>query len=73
MRVARSLSRRVSEFRKGLGLTQEQFARRARLDRLTVLRIENGQGTRNLDTLAKLSRLLGAPLDELAALQRKSS
>lgn len=49
----------VAEIRKGLGLTQEEFAKVLALTRRQVAEIEAGTANPTLDTMEKIGRLFG--------------
>ncbi len=61
----KALSRRVRARRKALGVSQEQLAFDANLDRTYVSQIERGIGNPSLLVLCKLSTVLGVNLQEL--------
>ncbi|WP_416797460.1 helix-turn-helix transcriptional regulator [Ciceribacter azotifigens] len=49
----------VAEIRKGIGMTQEEFARMLGLTRRQVAEIETGAANPTLETLVKIGRLFG--------------
>lgn len=49
----------VVEIRRGLGLTQDEFAKTLSLTRRQVAEIEAGTANPTLETLGKIGRLLG--------------
>ncbi len=49
----------VAEIRKGIGMTQEEFAKTLSLTRRQVAEIEAGTANPTLDTLVKIGRLFG--------------
>lgn len=49
----------VVEIRRGLGLTQDEFARTLSLTRRQVAEIEAGTANPTLETLGKIGRLFG--------------
>lgn len=49
----------VSDIRKGIGMTQEEFARALSLTRRQVAEIEAGAANPTLETLEKIGRLFG--------------
>ena len=61
----KALARRVRIRRKALGISQEQLAFDANLDRTYVSQIERGIGNPSLLVLCKLSTVLGINLQEL--------
>lgn len=58
---------RVREFRKALGLRQEDLAARAGVSRQTVVNLENRRHVPETATLAKIAKALGVSLGELLA------
>jgi len=56
---------RVAEIRAQRGLTQEALAGRARINRVTLARLERAQHPPNLDTLERIARALGVGLVDL--------
>ncbi len=59
------LSEKIQNLRKGLGLTQEQFAERLFVSRTAVSKWENGRGAPSMDSLRLISKLCSVTLDEL--------
>ncbi|WP_408629693.1 helix-turn-helix domain-containing protein [Anaeromyxobacter oryzisoli] len=61
------LGPRVRELRKRHGLSQEELARRAEMDRADLSRLETSAGPRNfgVERLEKLARALGIPVADL--------
>ena len=60
------LSKRVKEYRKQKGLTQQKLAEKTGLSFNTITKIEQGIGdSPTLKTLLKLADVLGVGLDEL--------
>ncbi|QFY60652.1 helix-turn-helix transcriptional regulator [Rhizobium grahamii] len=49
----------VAELRKGIGMTQDEFAKIIGLTRRQVAEIEAGAANPTLETLAKIGRLFG--------------
>lgn len=64
-RVAEHLARNLLGLRHARGLTQHELARTASVPRSTVANLESGSGNPSLAVLVKVSRALGAPIDEL--------
>ena len=64
-RVAEHLARNLLGLRHARGLTQQELARTASVPRSTVANLESGSGNPSLAVLVKVSRALGAPIDEL--------
>jgi len=49
----------VAEIRKGIGMTQEEFAKMLSLTRRQVAEIETGTANPTVETLEKIGRLFG--------------
>jgi transcriptional regulator with XRE-family HTH domain len=64
-RVAAHLARNLLGLRHARGLTQHELARASALPRSTITNLESGGGNPSLAVLVKVSRALGAPIDEL--------
>jgi transcriptional regulator with XRE-family HTH domain len=61
------LGKRIKEYRKKKGLSQQKLAEKSSLSFNTITRIEQGMGNSpTLKTLVKLADVLGVGLDELA-------
>jgi len=56
---------RVAEIRARRGLTQESLAAKARINRVTLARLERAQHPPNLDTLERIARALGVAVVNL--------
>ena len=56
---------RVAEIRARRGLTQESLAAKARINRVTLARLERAQHPPNLDTLERSARALGVAVVDL--------
>jgi transcriptional regulator with XRE-family HTH domain len=56
---------RVVQFRQARGLSQEALAKKARLNRVTLARLERALHPPNLDTLDRIARALGVELADL--------
>ena len=56
---------RIAEIRAQRGLTQESLAARARINRVTLARLERALHPPNLDTLVRIARALGVDLVDL--------
>lgn len=63
-RAAVTLGEHVRTWRKLQGLTAQQVAERAGINRTTLSRLENGEGTVRLDAFIEVARALGQ-LDRL--------
>jgi len=67
------LSKRVKEYRKQKGLTQQKLAEKTGLSFNTITKIEQGIGdSPTLKTLLKLSEALEIGLDELVGIKRRN-
>jgi len=65
------LAKRVKEFRKQKGLTQQKLAEKTGLSFNTITKIEQGIGdSPTLKTLLKLSEVLEIDLDELVGIRK---
>jgi len=69
-RLLSTLAKRMKERRQVLGLSQEALADRSGLSSNFIARIEIGDKTPSLSTLAKLANALGTSVSELLADQR---
>jgi len=56
---------RVAEISARRGLTQESLAAKARINRVTLARLERAQHPPNLDTLERIARALGVAVVDL--------
>jgi transcriptional regulator with XRE-family HTH domain len=63
--VASHLARNLLGLRHARGLTQHELAASAGVPRSTIANLESGSGNPSLAVLVKVSRALGAPIDEL--------
>ena len=59
------LSENIFQFRKALGLSQEQLAEQVGVSRQSISKWETGQSAPELDKLVTLSRVFGISTDEL--------
>ena len=59
------LSENIVQFRKALGLSQEQLAEQVGVSRQSISKWETGQSVPDLDKLVTLSRVFGISTDEL--------
>ncbi len=55
----------IRRLRKARGLSQEALGRKAKVARLTVIRIETGTQSPKLDSLERLAKALGVKLRAL--------
>jgi transcriptional regulator with XRE-family HTH domain len=65
MDVLEKFGKRVREGRTALGLSQEKFADKAKLDRTYVSGIERGKRNVSLRNIAAIAKALGIPIAEL--------
>lgn len=63
--ICKTLGKRLREFRKQKGLSQEKLAEAADLNTTFVGSIERGQANPTLDTLCKLANALGIEVLDL--------
>ena len=59
------LSERILQFRKALGLSQEQLAEQVSVSRQSISKWETGQSSPELDKIVIMSRIFGISTDEL--------
>jgi transcriptional regulator with XRE-family HTH domain len=59
------LGKKIRCLRKGLGLTQETFAKRMGLPRTYASKVESGYTTPNLDTLQRIAAALEVKISDL--------
>ena len=65
MTATERVAARIAEIRVARGLTQEALAAKARLNRVTLARLERAMHPPNLDTLERIARALGVDLVDL--------
>jgi putative transcriptional regulator len=63
--VNRQIAERLKDLRLDLGLTQDQLAQYAGIDRKTVNRIENEHFSPSIDTLFRLATVFGVHPSEI--------
>lgn len=63
--ATRRVAERVTEIRVARNLSQEALARRARINRVTLARLEHALHPPRLDTLERLARALGVTVADL--------
>jgi transcriptional regulator with XRE-family HTH domain len=63
--VCRVLGGNVKTLRLSLGMSQEELAFQAEIDRTYVSQVERGVGNPSVLVLVKLSRILGVEVQEL--------
>jgi transcriptional regulator with XRE-family HTH domain len=61
----KQLGARIRKLRKSKDMSQAELAKRARLTRVYVTRLEAGQQDPSLSTINALARALGVPVTEL--------
>lgn len=61
-RVLLRVGRQIRRMRQGAGMTPAEFARKLRVSKEVVRRIEKGQRNLRLDTLFKIARIFGRHL-----------
>ena len=59
---------RISEYRRAMGLTQEELAEKLYVTRQAVSKWENGSSIPSIDTVYELSRLFSVSFEELLGL-----
>ncbi|OFV84479.1 MAG: hypothetical protein A2W26_01225 [Acidobacteria bacterium RBG_16_64_8] len=59
------MAARVAQFREQRGLTQRDLAKKARVNRVTLARLERAMHPPTLDTLERIARALGVKLVDL--------
>ena len=64
-RGRRALGERLKRLRMARGLSQAALAKRARIARISIARIEAGQQSPRYETLEKLAKGLGVPMESL--------
>jgi transcriptional regulator with XRE-family HTH domain len=62
---AQTFGENLREARRAAGLSQEELAKRAGIDRPTISVYEHGKREPNMSTLVKLARALGVPAEAL--------
>jgi len=65
------LFNKIQCYRKKLGLSQQQLAEQIGVKRSTIAMIETGKIMPSLRTALRLSRILGAPVEELFPVEDK--
>ena len=63
--IKEKFGKRLKELRKEKGLSQEALSKKAGLDRTYEGKIERGQKSPSLNTIAKLAKALEINLDDL--------
>lgn len=63
--ATRRVAEHVVEIRIQKNLSQEALAKRARINRVTLARLERARHPPRLDTLERIARALGVPLTDL--------
>jgi transcriptional regulator with XRE-family HTH domain len=65
--ATRRVGERVAEIRIRQNLSQEALAKRARINRVTLARLERALHPPRLDTLERIARALGVSLSDLVS------
>lgn len=65
--ATRRVAARVAEIRVQQNLSQEVLAKRAKINRVTLARLERALHPPRLDTLERIARALGVSLAELVS------
>lgn len=63
--ATKRVAERVVELRIARNLSQEALAQKARINRVTLARLEHALHPPRLDTLERLARALGVPIADL--------
>lgn len=63
------MNNRIKEFRKKLGLRQEDVANQLKVSRQTIIAIENNKYSPSLGLAMKLAKLLNTTVEELFRLE----
>lgn len=59
------MTNKVKEYRKQLGLTQEELAQRLSVTRQTINAMENNKYNPTLELAIKTAKFLGVPIEQL--------
>ena len=68
-----TLGERIRKARTKAGMTQESLASVSGVGRVTLVRMETGEQSPRIETLVRISKGLGAPLEELLVGEESSS
>jgi transcriptional regulator with XRE-family HTH domain len=63
--VTKRVGERVGQIRRERGMSQEALGAKARVNRVTIARLEAGAHPPNIDTLDRIARALGVTLVDL--------
>jgi transcriptional regulator with XRE-family HTH domain len=63
--ITKRVGEQVGRLRRERGMSQEALAAKARVNRVTIARLELGAHPPNLDTLDRIARALGTTLADL--------
>lgn len=66
------MENRIKEYRKKIGLTQEELANEVDVTRQTVISLENGKYIASLQLAFKLARFFKVSIEELFIYEEKS-
>jgi transcriptional regulator with XRE-family HTH domain len=64
----RRLGKRISEKRKALDLSREEFAEKVKLSRMQIYRIEEGESLPTIIALLRMAKVCGVTINELVVL-----
>ena len=65
--ITKRVAERVVRFRQQRGMSQEALGARARVNRVTVTRLEAAAHPPNIETLDRIARALGVTLADLVS------
>jgi transcriptional regulator with XRE-family HTH domain len=65
--VTKRVAERVVQFRQQRGMSQEALGAKARVNRVTVARLEAAAHPPNIETLDRIARALGVTLADLVS------
>ena len=72
-RLLKDIGRRISELRAARGLTQDRLAERRGVSLKYLQRVEAGRENLTVESLARIARVLGAPVGEFFRAPRSRS
>ena len=64
---------RIAEYRKGMGLSQEELADKLFVTRQALSKWENGTSVPSIDTLSEISKIFGVSFEEILGLFEKDN
>ncbi len=71
LKIRKQVGNRIRQFRKQIGMTQEQLAHEANLERSYMGYVERGQANPTLEKLSKVARVLKLSLSELFTFKKR--